>query len=361
MSSDFGKTAKDSISNVESADAHARSFDAPPVTDVREQRSAATDIPAEPATQEALKEKLDRVLDEKEYVHWENPEAKARNREMICDYDAKKRAVDKATLMTQRDTLVKYSDYFDQAAIERIRAEIGSGKVEIYNEPYFVEKWAPAEKEYRITGLREMQDGKICIRDCENADTMIHTSSHESMHDLSFQAKKTESEHTYGADKTPLAVSREKLQSGIHQIETVRCTAADGAEAVSSKEWNRYLNEGATEMYTIEAMLDRGEPPRFDSYTQEVCWALQLREKVGADTMAGAYFGGDVSRLEYAVNSMSGAESAWSDLNDRINAWHKSVTPLCPEGDRTIKAEVDAILDNMSGNNARSRKRVLKK
>ena len=77
--------------------------------------------------------------------------------------------------------------------------------------------------------------------------------------------------------------------------------------------------------------------------------------------MAGAYFGGDVSRLEYAVNSMSGAESAWSDLNDRINAWHKSVTPLCPEGDRTIKAEVDAILDNMSGNNAHSRKRVLKK
>ena len=150
MSSDFGKTAKDSISNVESADAHARSFDAPPVTDVREQRSAATDIPAESATQEALKEKLDRVLDEKEYVHWENPEAKARNREMICDYDAKKRAVDKATLMTQRDTLVKYSDYFDQAAIERIRAEIGSGKVEIYNEPYFVEKWAPAERNIEL-------------------------------------------------------------------------------------------------------------------------------------------------------------------------------------------------------------------
>lgn len=361
MSSDFGKVAKDMSLNVECTDTHVRSFDAPPVTDVGKKYYETTDALEESTAQEGLEEKFNRVLSQKEYVHWESPEAKARNREMICDYDAKKRAVDKATLMTQRDTLVKYSDYFDRSAIERINAEIGSNKIEIYNEPYFVEKWAPAEKKYKITGLREMQNGKICIRDCENADTMVHTSSHESMHDLSFQAKEKEVSYTYGADDIPLTAMREKLQSGIHRIETVRCTAADGTETVSSREWNRYLNEGTTEMYTIEAMLGRGESPRFDAYTQEVCWALQLREKVGADTMAGAYFGGDVSRLEYAVNSMSGAESVWSDLNDRINAWHSSVTPLCPGGDRTIKAEIDAILDNMADNDAHSRKRVLKK
>lgn len=364
MSSDFGRIEKDATSNTESADSHASSLDAPKVTDIREiedHSSVATDISTKSTMPEALKEKLDQALEGKEYIHWESPEAKARNREMICDYDTKKRAVDKAVLMTQRDTLVKYSDYFDQAAIQRINAEIGSNKVEIYNGPYFVEKWAPAENEYRITGLREMKDGKICVRDCENSDTLVHTSSHETMHDLSFQMEQKEVSRTYGTDNTLITVSKEKMQSGIHQLETVRSTALDGSEAISSREWNRYLNEGTTEMYTIEAMLDRGENPRFDSYTQEVCWALQLREKVGADTLAGAYFGGDVSHLEYAVNSMSSVENAWSVLNDRINAWHNSVTPFCREGDRKIKAEVDAILDNLADDNAHSRKRVLKR
>ena len=87
---------------------------------------------------------------------------------------------------------------------------------------------------------------------------------------------------------------------------------------------NRYLNEGLTELYAIEEMERRGEAPDFTSYTDEVGWAYALRERVGEDVTAGAYFGGDVAGLEEKVNSMSDIPNAWRVLNDHIDAFHVS-------------------------------------
>ena len=111
-------------------------------------------------------------------------------------------------------------------------------------------------------------------------------------------------------------------------------------------------------MYTIEAMNARGEYPRFDSYTQEVAWSLQLREKVGEEAVARAYFGGDVAQLEDRVNSMSSVENAWTVLNDNINAYHESVTWYRPNGDQNIKRTVDAMIDDLVGSKEYGSRRV---
>ena len=329
---------------------------------------ASTDVPhisnhadtadATPASYESLDRRLGQAIDQKEYIHWESPEDREKNRAAIEDYDAKKRAVNKASLMTQRDTLTRYHDCFDQEAVRRMHSELGSNKTEIYNEPLFAAEKAPGDGAYRVVGMRDVRDGKICIRDCDNMDTLKHTSSHETMHDLSYQGAEQDIKHIRAADGEIIIVSKATNHSGIFRLETTRSIHSDGSEVISRSEANRYLNEGMTEMYTIEAMNARGEYPRFDSYTQEVAWALQLREKVGEEAFARAYFGGDVAQLEDRVNSMSSVENAWTVLNNNINAYHESVTWYRPNGDQNIKRTVDAMIDDLMGSKEYGSRRV---
>ena len=342
-----------------SLDTHSVSTDTPHVSD----HSGAADVSSvsadtAPASYESLDQRLGQAIDQKEYVHWESPEDREKNRAAIEDYDAKKRAVDKASLMTQRDTLTKYHDCFDQEAVQRMHSELGSNKTEIYNEPLFAAEKAPRDGAYRVVGMRDVRDGKICIRDCDNMDTLKHTSSHETMHDLSYQGAEQDIKHIRAADGEIITVSKATNHSGIFRLETTRSIHSDGSEAISRSEANRYLNEGMTEMYTIEAMNARGEYPRFDSYTQEVAWSLQLREKVGEEAFARAYFGGDVAQLEDRVNSMSSVENAWTVLNDNINAYHESVTWYRPNGDQNIKRTVDAMIDDLMGSKEYGSRRV---
>ena len=300
-------------------------------------------------TADTLNQRLGQAIDRKEYVHWESPEAREQNRAAIDNYDAKKRAVDRASLMTQKEILTRYRECFDQDAIKRMHSELGSNKTEIYNEPFFAAEKAHDTGAYKVVGMRDVRDGKICIRDCENTDTLIHTSSHETMHDLSYQNADQVVSHIPSGSGDVVTISKAINYSGIFRLETTRNLYYDGTEVVSRQEANRYLNEGMTEMYTIEAMQARGEYPRFDSYTQEVSWALQLREKVGDDVFARAYFGGDVAQMESRVNSMSSVENAWTVLNENINAYHQSITWYKPNGDLKIKKSVDSMIADLAG------------
>ena len=335
------------------------STDTPHISD----HAAAADISSASAdttsvSYQSLDQRLDQAIDQKEYIHWESPEDKEKNRAAIEDYDAKKRAVDKASLMTQRDTLTKYCDHFDQDALRRMYSEVDSNKTEIYNEPLFAAEMVPGDGAYRVVGLRDVNDGKICIRDCANMDTLKHTSSHETMHDLSYQRTDREETHVEAADGKNITVSKTTDYSGIFRLETTRYTYPDASEEISRSEANRYLNEGMTQMYTIEAMSARGEYPRFDSYTHEVAWSLQLREKVGEEAFARAYFGGDVAQLEQRVNAMSPVENAWTVLNENINAYHKSITWYHPNGDLSIKRTVDTLIDDLMGSKEYGSRRV---
>ena len=101
-------------------------------------------------------------------------------------------------------------------------------------------------------------------------------------------------------------------------------------------------------MYTIEAMEDAGQTPRFDCYSQDVAWALQLREKTGSDVMSKAYFGGDIDTLKNKVDSMGSEPDTWDNLNSRIEAYHKSVSREHPYGDASLKWEIDEMIDNLS-------------
>ena len=258
----------------------------------------------------------------KKYTHWETEVDRKQNQDAIIGYDFKKRSVDKATLTTQRDLLIRYGNYFDKPSVERIESELGSNKVEIYNSPYFASHFAQDHGNYIVTGLRTVKDGKICLRDTDNVESLTHTATHEAVHDSSFQRERAGAGTLEGIGGQDIGFSRAENMSGIERIEKLDTTTSEGVERCDLVRVNRYLNEGFTELCTIEEMERRGETPDFTSYTEELGWAYAIRERVGEEIAAGAYFGGDVATLEKKVNSMSDIPNAWRILNDHIDAFH---------------------------------------
>jgi len=287
-------------------------------------------------------DRIDGLLERKEYHHWNSKEDQEINRSRIRDYDQKKRAVDKASLQTQRSILTKYRNCFDSENINRMHSELGSNKIEIYNEPYFVSEKAPDVGGYRVVGMRDFPDGKICVRDTDDLNRLKHTSTHETMHDLSFQ-NATHLSDSKVLDNGKIATySRTELTSGIHKVDKAEKIVDGKVETTDIRHSNRFLNEGLTELYTIEEMNARGEFPHFDSYSQEVGWALNLRESVGDEVVAQAYFGGDVESLRDKVNGMSNIPDAWDVLNQNIDAYHHT-------GNLKYKFAADSIIDELHG------------
>lgn len=298
-------------------------------------------------------EKLDRIIEQKEYNHWNSVEDQERNRKLIDNYDYKKRTADKVSLYTQRSILLENRECFDQDNLNRIWSEIGSNKLEIYNENKFAQDLANDSGKYKVVGLRDTRDGRICVRDTDNIKRLSHTATHETMHDLSFQKKESDSNVESDESGKSIIYNRERFISGIHLAETKNIEINGQIEAKKIEHANRYLNEGFTELYTIREMQKRGENPDFDSYSQEVGWAMQIEEAVGEEIVADAYFGGNLEELKDEFNRMSRIENAWEFINYHIDRYH--TTNLVKH-----KNAVDVVLRELETDNAfvRVRRRV---
>lgn len=298
-------------------------------------------------------EKLDRIIEQKEYNHWNSVEDQERNRKLIDNYDYKKRTADKVSLYTQRSILLENRECFDQDNLNRIWSEIGSNKLEIYNENKFAQDLANDSGKYKVVGLRDTRDGRICVRDTDNIKRLSHTATHETMHDLSFQKKESDSNVESDESGKSIIYNRERFISGIHLAETKNVEINGQIEAKKIEHANRYLNEGFTELYTIREMQKRGENPDFDSYSQEVGWAMQIEEAVGEKIVADAYFGGNLEELKDEFNRMSRIENAWEFINYHIDRYH--TTNLVKH-----KNAVDVVLRELETDNAfvRVRRRV---
>lgn len=276
----------------------------------------------------------------KEYQHWESKADELMNRKRITDYDQKLRAAELAGLQTKASVLKQYEAHFDDSAIRRLATEIDSNKIEIYEEDYFVKELDPTHGYKSVLGIRDFPDGKICIRDTDYIDGLEETVTHEIMHDLSRQAHDETNRLITKQNGEDVLEKTTFLQSGLHLIEQ-KSTLKMGQEQMETVSENRSLNEGITELYTIEELLRRGKPPSFDCYSQEVGWAINLRDKVGADYLADAYFGGNVDGLKQRVNEMSPFPDAWGQLNRNMDAYART-------GELSTKHFVDQILDSMT-------------
>lgn len=270
---------------------------------------------------EHYKASIEQAIEKKEYQHWATPEQMEANRRAITEYDQKKRTADKTALQTQQEFLNRYPDFFDTDNIKRMSSELGSNKLEIYTPEFFSEKFPEGTDASSVVGFREFPSGKISIKDTDDSEMLKHTVTHETLHDLSYQHEADDA-ITQGPEGNETVKHVRRLQNGVEQvITTERIYLNDEAREYENKRVNRGINEGLTEMYTIEALEGRGEDPGFAGYTAERGWALFLQEKMGDETVARAYFGGDVNSLEEKFNGMTDIPDAWQQFNGCVDSY----------------------------------------
>ena len=318
-------------------------------TDVNETKRTTSDSESDagkrslPASE--YKSQVDTAIQRKEYNHWESAEAKEENRQRIENYDVKKRAADLSSLRTQSAVLSENGAHFTDDNLARIQQDFGSNKLEIYNERTFEKEKVSKENRNKVVGLREISDGKICVKDTDDIDAIRHIATHETFHDLSFQSRVTVDSKTYLNTDNKLVEDKRTLStSGIHQI-TEHTIKREG-KVIERRhgDYFRQMNEGITEYKTIQEMKRRGEFPGFDSYTEQVGWAKRLEDKVGKETLDAAYFGGELSKLAQKVDEMSSSPDAWMRLNNAMDNYARARTAQ----DRAVyKEEIGNILDDM--------------
>ena len=248
---------------------------------------------------------------ENKYKHWESEKEAAENRKRVTNYNRKISEVRKTGMQTEKIILERKPEVFDQNARERIEEDLGSNKIEVYDETIF-DKKVGVEKNYKILGTHDFE-GKIRIRDSESIESLKETAIHETIHDMSYQSVEQDAEKGIV-----------EKRSGIRVLTEWYDKMPDGTvEFIDAKVKNRELNEGLTQLYTVETARELSIQPNPNAYPEERVWAERIRQKVGSDVVEKAYFGGDLDALEGAFNERSEAQDAWNSLNEEMKNYRK--------------------------------------
>lgn len=156
-----------------------------------------------------------------------------------------------------------------------------------------------------ILGHHDMKDGSIHVIN-EYEPAAKHTVTHEIFHKSSYQHESLEEiENGYIASR----------KSGLLEINN---SFDKEGNYISSNEEGRALNEGITEMKTLDYLNSKGEiesAEMFNAYSDSVNVSRQLNDIVGKDVVDSAYFGGSKEELVNEVNRLAKDENAWSKLN----------------------------------------------
>lgn len=271
----------------------------------------------------------------------------------VQDYPRKKALVDDAASCTKDSILDKYGDVIGNEQKERISQEVMPEKYEIYNHRYFVETklvGVPDEQRYHILGFHEIEGHGIALRDNDNQNELRHVTTHETMHSLSYQKRLYEQGNGRWGETEVLGYQRQKTCSGIREVTYQNAEIVTGSvERIRINDINMGLNEGMTELYTLREMLERGEEPGIAAYTQQVNWAIKLEMCVGKDTMAKAYFGGELDGLKRKVDKLGGAPGTWEQLSGTIDHYGRisTRTEIARQERRECEREVTNTLQQL--------------
>lgn len=200
----------------------------------------------------------------------------------------------------QNDIVSSYSSSMENVGFMSNRV---SESVSSYSKEEYDSKYNPGGE--NVMGHHNMEDGSIHIIN-EYEPSAKHTVTHEIFHKSSYQSQDiVESEEGFS----------ETRRSGVLEIQSNY--DKDGTRIMSNEE-GRALNEGITEMKTLDYLNSKGEieaAESFQAYSESVNISRQLNDIVGNDVIDSAYFGGNKEGLVNEVNRLAKDENAWTKLN----------------------------------------------
>lgn len=281
-------------------------------------------------------------IGEKQKVYQHFPDSVSDiNEHQIDNYQSKKRELEISSLNVRKEILSDYQNQFNREALERIKNELDSNKIELYSDDVFQIYISPDKGSYITMGARDMDDGKIAVRDSDDVSTLKHTGIHETVHDMSYQDKREMV--IYESDDEHEKIIDEVKISGIHENHVCQ-KYIDGLplnEKMYYGDKNMGLNEGITEMYTVDMLRKLQIPETYESYTQQTAWAMYIRDKLGDDLVSAAYYGGKTSELKTAFDDACGTPGSWEMMNNAIDQYSK-----ISDDNKDMKKQYKETVDN---------------
>lgn len=159
-----------------------------------------------------------------------------------------------------------------------------------------------------VLGHHNMENGSIHVIN-EYEPAAKHTITHEIFHKSSYQSNElVENEESI----------TETRRSGVLEIQSHYDKEGN---YLNSNEYGRALNEGITEMKSLDYLNSKGEieaSESFNAYSESVNVSRQLNDIVGSDLIDSAYFGGNKEALSDEVNRLAKDDNAYSKLNSDL-------------------------------------------
>ena len=203
-----------------------------------------------------------------------------------------------------RDITERYAGSISEQDRIRLLEKKSMDDVYLYEPGQYVEEFP--EFPYNVMGHYDSVEDTIHVKDTGKNEAVRHILTHECMHKASF--KDTGYETTESGDLVQVK------QSGIRVC----------GEGINR---NMGLNEGVTEMYTLEALKRRNESESaraISSYTDVRIMAKNLSALVGEERIERAYFAGETETLERETDRLAGYAGAYKDFNNHLDAMNRS-------------------------------------
>jgi len=202
--------------------------------------------------------------------------------------------VEKVHERAKGQIIEKYGKYMPDESKERIKEGVSSIEA----------------TEYDITddsiGWFRYNNGKSQISiSILDEDQIERTTQHETNHFASYNKEITN--QLYG-EETGIEVRK---KSGIHEL---RYKENHDGDIIEYRDINRGFNEGITQMFTVDQLSDldpiKGEMAyQQNGYKSATELAGQLKEILGTDIIAKAYYGGEVDGLRARIDKLAGIGS----------------------------------------------------
>ena len=171
-------------------------------------------------------------------------------------------------------------------------------------------------------GFHEVEQGGVALKDTDDYNSLRHVTVHETMHALSYQDTRYEQPDGRFDPIENIDSTKKMKCTGVREIVSQQVNTDSGdVYRINVRDANMGINEGLTELYTLRELLEHGEEPGIAAYTQQVKWSRVLEASVGQETLAKAYFNGELDNLKQAVNRLGGSADTWNSLSANIDLY----------------------------------------
>lgn len=250
---------------------------------------------------------------------YEEPKFSLRDGDWIYDRESSQEIAEQAHDETKRHMLEEYGQHMSEEQKKLLESEETNRKFNVVSSEEYHKAFPNTDS--NVLGHCD-SEGNINMKS-ESSEVVNHVSTHETMHLCANRET-----YYFTEDQSEVIIS------GVHETFI--------NENMGDQDYNRGINEGLTEMYTMRELNARGDvlaAYSMDAYSEARMWAERLSVVIDEETLDAAYFGEGREALKEEFNQLNNDENAWDDFSRDIDILEYSADEMEIDNARKRLAE----------------------